>query len=360
MGDAFMVGAATTPFGRGKWTPAELAHEAAISALAAARRESRQVAAVFVGCRGTGSVPTADALSVRLGLRRAGLGRDEGRRAEHVSASGARAFHLAWRAVESGLYDLVLCVGAERLAAGGAAEYDRAALPRRAEAAKRYMATSGATVEQLARTAAKNHRQGARNPAACSAGDVSPQAVLDSDMVAWPLTRLMVAPRMAGAAAVVLASRSTGRRGADRPPCVRASVLAGAADEARAAQLAYGAAGVGPEDVDCAEVHDDTAAAELAAYEALQFVPAGAGPELVDAGFTALGGVLPVNPSGGLLSLGEVDGVSGIAQVCELAGQLGGRAGARQVPGARVALSHARGPAEDGGRLVTLTLLSVG
>jgi acetyl-CoA acyltransferase len=352
MGDAFMVGAATTRFRDADRTPAELAHEAATAALAAAGRDARDVGAVFVGCRGTGSVPGADALSVRLGLRRSGLGRDGGRRAEHVSASGARAFHLAWRAVGSGLYDAVLCVGVERLAA--AHDAARAAEQRRAEAARRYMAVSGATVAQLARTAAKNHHQGARNPAASSAGKVSPEAVLDSDVVAWPLTRLMVAPRTAGAAAVVLATRRHGTA-----PRVLASVLAADGDAARAAQQAYDAAGIGPDEIDCAEVHDDTAAAELAAYEVLRFVPVGAGPELVETGFTALGGVLPVNTSGGLLSLGELDGASGIAQLCELAVQLTGDAGARQVPGARIALAHGRGPADDAGaaRPVAVTLL---
>ena len=218
------------------------------------------------------------------------------------------------------------------------------------------MTASGATVEQLARAAAKNHRQGARNPAASSACEVSVQAVLDSDVVEWPLTRLMVAPRAAGAAAVVLASRA-----GSGAPRVRASVLAAARDEPRAAQLAYAAAGLGPEDVDCAEVHDDTAAAELEAYEALQLVAAGGGHELIDTGFTALGGVLPVNMSGGLLSLGELDGASGLAQVCELVRQLGAEAGVRQVPGARVALAHSRGPGDAGGesgRLVALTVLS--
>jgi acetyl-CoA acetyltransferase len=302
-------------------------------------------------------------------LRRSALGSDGGRRPEHVSASGARAFHLAWRAVESGLHDVVLCVGAERLTRtsvsgdeasgwGGAGHEDGPAQQRRAEAARRYMAASGATVEQLARVAAKNHGHGTRNPAACSAGAVSPQAVLDSDPVAWPLTRLMVAPRTAGAAAVVLASHAFRPAGAGRPARVRACVLARDGDEAGAAQRAYGAAGLGPEDVDCAELHDETAAAELAAYEALRFAPVGEGPELVETGFTALGGVLPVNASGGLLSLGELDGASAIAQVCELAGQLAGAAGARQVPGAHVALAHARGPGEDGARLVAVTVLT--
>src|SRR3954453_15039690 len=115
MGDAFLVGAATTRFEQADRTPADLAHEAATAALAAAGHDARDVGAVFVGCRGTGSVPATDALSVRLGLRWSGLGRDGGRRAEYVSASGARALHLAWRAVESGVHDLVLCIGVERM-----------------------------------------------------------------------------------------------------------------------------------------------------------------------------------------------------------------------------------------------------
>jgi len=248
------------------------------------------------------------------------------------------------------MHHVALCVGVERL--GVVDDAARAAEERRAEAARRYMAASGATVVELARAAAKNHRQGACNPAASSAGEVSPEAVLDSDVVAWPLTRLMVAPWTAGAAAVVLAARPRGTA-----PRVLASVLAPDGDAARAAQQAYDAAGVGPDEIDCAEVHDDTAAAELAAYEALRFVPAGAGPELVETGFTALGGVLPVSASGGLLSLGELDGASGIAQVCELAAQLTGRAGARQVPGARVALAHGRGSAGGGGRQMAIRLL---
>jgi acetyl-CoA acetyltransferase len=96
---------------------------------------------------------------------------------------------------------------------------------------------------------------------------------------------------------------------------------------------------VEPEQVDCAEVDDHTAAGELAAYEALQFAPAGQGPELVDSGFTDLGGVLPVNTSGGLLSQGDATGASAVAQLCELSWQLREEAGSRQVAGARTALA---------------------
>jgi acetyl-CoA acetyltransferase len=124
--------------------------------------------------------------------------------------------------------------------------------------------------------------------------------------------------------------------------------------------LAYQAAGLGPEEIDCAEVDDHTAAGEVAAYEALQFVPEGQGPELVDSGFTAVGGVLPVNPSGGLLSQGDAVGASSIAQVCELAWQLRGEAGARQVAGARVGLALSGFALGGGLPLVSLMIVSVG
>ena len=133
-----MVGSAMTRFGREGRTPADLAHEAATGALAAAGREPHEVAAVFVGCRGTGSVPSADALSVRLGLRRCGLGRDDGRRAEHVTATGAHAFHLGWRAIESGLHDSC-CASAP--SASARAPPPRRTSPRSYDAAARRGAT---------------------------------------------------------------------------------------------------------------------------------------------------------------------------------------------------------------------------
>jgi acetyl-CoA acetyltransferase len=100
---------------------------------------------------------------------------------------------------------------------------------------------------------------------------------------------------------------------------------------------------MGPEDLDCGEVDDVTAAAELAAYEDLQLAPAGQGPELIDTGFTALGGVTPVNTSGGLLSLGELPGASGLSQIVHVVKQLRGEAGPRQVERARVGLAQSGG-----------------
>jgi acetyl-CoA acetyltransferase len=365
MGDVFVAGAGTTRFGATGASLAALAHEAVRAALADAELGAADVTGVFVGCRGTGSVPGADALTLRLGLRRVGLvpGGSDGH--EHVSAAGAQALHRAWRAVQNGTCDVAVCVGAERLPseASGSPAAD---VRRRSDAARRYMAASGATVEQLAVAAAKNHALGAGNPALLGKVPVTPQAVLRSRMVAWPLTDLMVAPRGAGAAAVVLVGGATRRHLGGRKPRVMASVLVSEADGAdgagaRAAGLAYHLAGIGPHEVDCAEVHDETAAAELSAYEELQLVPSGEGPELLQTGFTALGGVLPVNASGGLLSLGELHGASAVAQVYELVMQLRGRSGPRQVAGARTGLAMSRAPApHPGDETVGLTLLTCG
>ena len=143
---------------------------------------------------------------------------------------------------------------------------------------------------------------------------------------------------------------------------MRASVLldedsSGGSSASRAARLGYFSAGLGPEEIDLAEIEDPTPVDELAAYEALEFAPDGSGPELVDSGFTALGGVVPVNPSGGSLSQGHVRGAGGILQLVELSLQLRDRAGQRQVPGARVGLGLA-GSATAPGKVTAMTILS--
>jgi acetyl-CoA acetyltransferase len=228
------------------------------------------------------------------------------------------------------------------------------------------MEASGATEEHFARVAAKNRAQGALNPRALLSAAVDLRAVLASEMLSWPLRRLMVSEPSEGAAAVVFGAGEIRRRMGANGPRVLASVLVregadGAlAASARAARLAYQVAGIGPEDLDCAEIDDRSAAREVATYEALQLAPEGQGPELVDSGFTARGGVLPVNMSGGMLAQGDAAGASGIAQLCELAWQLRGEAERRQVAGARAGLALAGGLERGGGSLASLTILGSG
>ena len=343
MSEVYVLGAAATRLGPPDSSPADLTLLAAEAALRHAGVEQADVPGVFVGAAGQRA--DADAVAARLGLRRLGFRADS--RIEHVSASACEALQRACQAVEMGVYDKVLCVGA---GAPPSPPWPGAALlGARAEAARRYMTASGATVDHLARISAKNLRHGALED-----GGVAPSAeeVLESELLEWPLTRLMVADAGRGAAALVL-----GRDAASGAPRVCASLLVQPDGEhggaARAARLAYEAAGLGPEDIDCAELEDVTAAAELAAYEELQLAPPGQGPELIDSGFTALGGVLPVNTSGGLLWLGELPSSSGLAQVCQLVWQLRGEAGARQVEGAKVGLAQT-----GGNGLVAVTILA--
>jgi len=316
---------------------------AAEAALGRAGLAQSDVPAVFVGAAGHSA--DADAVAQRLGLRRLGFRADS--RLEHVSASAGEVLQRAYQSIEMDVYDTALCVGAGALARSPWP--CEPLLSQRADAARRYMAASGATVDHLARISAKNLRHGALGDGGATA---STEQVLESELLAWPLTRLMVADAGEGAAALVL-----GRRRKPSAPRVRASLLVQPEGDhggaARAARLAYEAAGLGPEDIDCAELEDVTAAAELAAYEELQLAPPGQGPELIDTGFTALGGVLPVNTSGGLLSLGELPGSSGLAQICQLAYQLRGEARARQVDGARVGLAQS-----GGNGLVAVTIVT--
>jgi acetyl-CoA acetyltransferase len=219
-----------------------------------------------------------------------------------------------------------------------------------AEMARDYMELSGATARDFAEVVVKNQHNGARNPRAQYGGELTADEVLASRTVVAPLTLLMCSPISDGAAAVVLVSERAARRHGIDGPRIRASVvLSGnrhdhsdpaAGSAGRAARAAYEQAGIGPGDLDCVEVHDASAPAELIIYEQIGLAPAGGGPELLASGRTRLGGELPVNTSGGLLSKGHPIGATGVAQVCEATWQLRGQAGDRQVEGARVAMTQ--------------------
>jgi acetyl-CoA acetyltransferase len=216
---------------------------------------------------------------------------------------------------------------------------------------RHYMEQSGATAEDFARIAVKNQGNGKLNPKAQYGGDITVEEVLASRRISGPLTLLMCSPIGDGSAAVVLCSEEAARRLGAETVRVRATALVSGRDRApdepgavdRAVAKAYEMAGVGPEDLDVCEVHDAAAPAELMIYEELGLCGPGEGPKLLASGETGLGGRVPVNPSGGLLAKGHPIGATGCAQLVELADQLRGRCGARQVDGARVAL------AENGG-----------
>jgi len=284
---------------------------------------------------------------------------------ENACSSGSSAFREAWLGVASGMVDVTLAFGAEKLTAlGGGAfplsddiEADQGVLMPAVYAmrARRHMMEYGTSIEQLAKIAVKNHHNSVHNPRAQYQREYTIEEVLNSRMIADPLTILHCCPTGDGAAAVVLAATEIAPRLRGKPVKVRASVLQSGLFKNdfrdmtksdlsyRAAAAAYEMAGLGPEDVDVAEVHDAFTIGELMYYEALGFCAPGDGGRLVDEGATEIGGRIPVNPSGGLLSKGHPVGATGVAQIVEVVNQLRGNCGPRQIAGARIGLTHCTG-----------------
>lgn len=221
-----------------------------------------------------------------------------------------------------------------------------------------HMKTFGTTREQIAYAASKNHAMGALNPKAQYRFTVSPEEVLADREISWPLTRSMCSPIGDGAAAALLCSerflKALPKRVQERAIKVGASVLTGgkyrALDEPGlshvAAKKAYAKAGLTPADINVAEVHDATSFCEIYQAEMMGFCEIGQGGPFVASGATTLGGRLPINVSGGLVSKGHPVGATGLSMIYELVSQLRGECGARQVANADVAL------AENGGGVI--------
>jgi len=221
-----------------------------------------------------------------------------------------------------------------------------------------HMKAHGTTQRQIAASAAKNHRNGALNEKAQYSFDLSVDDVLNDRPVSYPLTRAMCSPVGDGAAAVLVCSedylRGQPKAVQDRAIKIRASVLSGGKyrrlDEPglsmTAADKAYAMAGVTAQDIDVAEVHDATSFCEIYQAEMMGFAEIGKGGDLVESGETAIGGTIPINTSGGLVSKGHPVGATGLSMIYELAKQLRNEAGERQVDGATLALS------ENGGGVI--------
>ncbi|MCB1683333.1 MAG: thiolase family protein [Pseudomonadales bacterium] len=235
-----------------------------------------------------------------------------------------------------------------------------------AQAARFHMEKYGTTQRQLAAVAAKNHWHSSMNPLAQYQQDYSIEEVLASPDVAFPLTRLMCSPIGDGVAAAVICSPAFAKkRGASHRVEISSCVLGSArvgGDRSESnltvlAKKAYEQAGLGPEDVDLAEVHDATAMGEISSSESLLFCAPGEGGPFAEAGHSRLGGRLPINVSGGLECQGHPIGATGIRQVVELYWHLSDRAGKRQVEGAKVGLAQNAGgttPAGEGAISVTI------
>jgi acetyl-CoA acetyltransferase len=345
----------------------DLTAEAVTAAIKDAGAAAGEVQACYYGNAVAGSVTGQEMLAGQFTLRPLGYGRIPVFNVENACASASSAFHLAWQAVAAGTHDVVLAVAAEKMthpdktrsfaAIGGSVDVETAPadlpagrsflMDMYAQSALRYMADTGATREDLAAVVVKNQHNGALNPAAQYGAELTVEAVLSSREIVWPFTLQMCSPISDGAAAAVLVS-ATARLPGPAVSVLASTVRSAPADGSAsvtslAASAAYEAAGLGPTDLDCVEVHDAAASAELVICEQLGLAGPGEGAALLRSGQTALAGRLPVNTSGGLLARGHPIGATGLAQIIEAVTQLRGTAGRRQVPGARVALTQNAG-----------------
>jgi acetyl-CoA C-acetyltransferase len=294
-------------------------------------------------------------------------------RVESACASGGAAFRQAFIDVASGAHDIVLAGGVEKMndIDGGGATH---ALSTAADAeyevyhgitfpglyammAVDHMHKYGTTRDQLSHVAVKNHRNGAKNPLAQYPYEVTVEQVSGSLLVADPITILDCSPITDGAAAAILCPLDMAKRLSKKAP-VKVLASGHATDTIalhsrpdiswlsaveKAGQQAYKAAGLAPKDVNLVEVHDCFTIAEICAIEALGFFEKGKGGRGAETGETAIGGRIPVNPSGGLKSKGHPVGATGVAQVLEVVKQLRGDCAERQVKGARVGMAQNMG-----------------
>ncbi|HEX9506168.1 MAG TPA: thiolase family protein [Acidimicrobiia bacterium] len=359
--DVHVVGAAMIPMGRYREaTYPGLAIPPVLDALADAGLERRDVQAIYCGNSYGGML-----VGQRIASQ-AGLGGVPIVNVENACSGGATALRLAYLAVAQQQCSVAVVVGVDRLTQFGGGTIPLVAedwevsrgmvMPALyAMRARRYLHERSVGVETLGRVSVKARSHGACNPYAQFRSEVSLEEVLGSRMIADPLTLLQCCPTGDGAAALVVVSDEVKRRLGTPGARIRASVLhsgtfvGGFRDMLRpeityhSAEDAYQAAGAGPDDLDVVELHDAFTVAELVYYEALQLCAPGESAAMLESGASTYGGRTVVNPSGGLLAKGHPIGASGAAQAVEMFWQLTERAGPRQVPGARMGLTHVTG-----------------
>lgn len=391
MRDVYVLGVGHTRFGKFlERTIKSLVEEAVTSVLTDAGIGKQTLEAVFFGNAMQGLVTGQEMVRGQVALRPLGIEAIPIVNCENACATGSTAFHLAWQAVSGGQADVVLALGAEKLfmedvektfknydagmdveilaglqerwaaeARQFGAEADAPALSEPKTVAmdmyashcRAHMEAFGTTQRDLAVVAAKNHMNSVHNPYAQYRKPMTVEEVMAARPVVFPLTVPMCAPIGDGAAACILCSAEVaGRLGGGRAVKVRASVLGSGMERpegygpehisARLGRKAYTMAGCGPQDIDVLELHDASSMGELVQFEGLGFCEWGEAASLARAGATALGGRIPVNASGGLVSKGHPLGATGLGQIHEIVTQLRGEAGVRQVSGARIGMTE--------------------
>jgi len=410
-----VIGGAVTKFGKHPdRNMKSLASEAVLDALKSAGIEKKDLGGVWVGNCVQGIFDGQEMIRGQVVLHTMGIYGIPIVNVENACASSATALNGAWAQIALGEMDVALVLGMEKMYSTDKAKSfqiftaamdvellnvysenlqksldqankERVAKDQKsggkekkksgdrsifmdlyASAARNHMKRYGTTQRQLAAIASKNHYHSSMNSLAQYQTTFSIEEVMNDVEVAYPLTRAMCAPIGDGAAAAVICSEAFARKiGAAKAPEIAACMLtSGYAMDSRESPLtllakkAYERAGIGPADVDIAEVHDATAFGELSSTEALMFCEPGQGGPFAEAGHTTLGGKLPVNVSGGLESQGHPIGATGIRQVVELYWHLTGQAGKRQVEGAKIGLAqNAGGSAPKGEGALSVTIL---
>lgn len=367
MTDVYIVGIDMLTFGRyPQRTVVGLGAEAALLAMDDAGVGIRDIQALYCG-----NLYQANGMVGQRILREIGQTAIPVVNTANACATGATAFREGVISVQAGLYDLVLAVGCEQMGTGLLGANTRkdafveegtlgsGTMPAMfAQIGMEHSREYGTTFEQFAKVAVKNHHHATMNPKAMYRRETPLEEVMNAEMIAYPNTKLMCSVNLDGAAAAVIASEAaTARLGLmGRAVRIRASELTSNPFTPRefalpdfndvsrlCAQRAYERAGLGPKDLHLVELHDCFATAEIVHYENLELCARGEGGQLIDSGATALGGRIPVNVSGGLLSKGHPLGATGIANLYEVTTQLRSEAGSRQVPGARIGLAHVCG-----------------
>ncbi|MEO3862335.1 thiolase family protein [Acrocarpospora sp. B8E8] len=374
--DVVIRGVGMTPFGKFLGSSMkDLGRQAAQAALADAGMEVGDIQAVFFANALAGLITGQESIRGETVTYPLGFGTIPVHNVENACASGGNALHLAWLAVASGMHDTVLALGVEKanhedrtrtfrafgagmdvedgFAVGDGAGEDRSPfVDRQARLARTLFGERGVSMAGLARVTSRSLENARLNPMAHRRFGGSPEDVLKARVVVDPLTVLMSSPISDGAAAVVVTRAGSSPRDvrilasrlATRPP----KGAEGAPGAAKAAGLAaYEQAGLGPGDVDFAEVHDASVAYELLTWSELGLCAPGQEEEWAMTGVTERSGAMPVNVSGGLVGRGHALGASGLAQIHDITQQIRGEAGELQLPHVRAGLAQIGGGVID-------------
>ena len=387
--NAYVAGVGMTNFGKHlDITLKGLAGEAIKAAVADAGISLDDLQAAYMANGAGGVVQGQEMISGQVALRELGVGKIPVVNIENACATSSTAFNQACAMVSAGAYDIVLVCGFEKLfhedkrrtfaafeggvdtenpagqmgalqalaeQAGETVDVENAGVARSvfmdiySLMSKAHMKQYGTTREQFAGVTAKNSFHGSMNPRAQFQQAMTVEEVLAAREIIYPLTLPMCSPVGDGAAAVVVVSEKKAREmGLENKVKVLSSALVSGWDQADgdlsvggyAANIAYESAGVGPGELSFIELHDASAPSEIIAYEYMGICGKGEGGRLIEDGSTRLGGLIPVNVSGGLLRKGHPVGATGAAQIVELTEQLRGHSGKRQVENARIGLAH--------------------